>query len=115
MPSAYLLASAALSSFYGKISDLVGRKAVLYPVIVLFLVRGHARQQLRVAVLTSEFPNLQVGSALCGAAQSMTWLILARALQGVGGGGIFQMVNIVIGDIVPLHKWVLCGFRDFRI
>ena len=38
--SAYLLASAALSSFYGKISDLVGRKAVLYPVIVVFLVRG---------------------------------------------------------------------------
>lgn len=36
----------------------------------------------------------------------MTWLILARALQGVGGGGIFQMVNIVIGDIVPLHKCV---------
>ena len=40
--SAYLLASAALSSFYGKISDLVGRKAVLYPVIVVFLVRGLA-------------------------------------------------------------------------
>lgn len=36
----------------------------------------------------------------------MTWLILARALQGVGGGGIFQMVNIVIGDIVPLERCV---------
>ena len=36
--SAYLLASAALSSFYGKISDLVGRKWVLFPVIVIFLV-----------------------------------------------------------------------------
>ena len=36
----------------------------------------------------------------------MTWLILARALQGIGGGGIFQMVNIVIGDIVPLEKCV---------
>ena len=34
----------------------------------------------------------------------MTWLILARALQGIGGGGIIQMVNIVIGDIVPLEK-----------
>lgn len=36
--SAYLLASAALSPFYGKISDLVGRKLVLFPVIIIFLV-----------------------------------------------------------------------------
>ena len=45
----------------------------------------------------------QLGSALCGAAQSMTWLIIARAIQGIGGGGIFQMINIIIGDIVPLE------------
>ncbi|PSS35354.1 hypothetical protein PHLCEN_2v1691 [Hermanssonia centrifuga] len=45
-----------------------------------------------------------VGSALCGAAQNMPWLIVARAIQGIGGGGIFQMVNITIGDIVPLEK-----------
>ncbi|GJE96610.1 MFS general substrate transporter [Phanerochaete sordida] len=80
--SAYLLATAALSPLYGKVSDLVGRKAVLYPIIVLFLI----------------------GSALSGAAQSMTWLIIARAIQGIGGGGILQMVNIIIGDIVPLEK-----------
>lgn len=80
--SAYLLAAAALSPVYGKISDIVGRKAVFYPIVVIFLI----------------------GSALCGAAQSMTWLILARALQGIGGGGILQMVNIIIGDIVPLEK-----------
>ncbi|KAJ3543829.1 hypothetical protein NM688_g5814 [Phlebia brevispora] len=80
--SAYLLASCALSPFYGKISDIVGRKTVLYPVIVIFLI----------------------GSALCGAAQSMTWLVVCRAIQGIGGGGIFQMVNIIIGDIVPLEK-----------
>lgn len=36
----------------------------------------------------------------------MTWLIIARAIQGIGGGGIFQMVNIIIGDIVPLEKYV---------
>lgn len=45
--SAYLLASASLSSFYGKISDLVGRKAVLYPVIVLFLVRSEMHRSIR--------------------------------------------------------------------
>ncbi|KAF7790211.1 hypothetical protein EIP86_001163 [Pleurotus ostreatoroseus] len=80
--SAYLLASCALSPFYGRVSDLIGRKPVLFPVIVIFLI----------------------GSALCGAAQSMTWLIVCRAIQGIGGGGIFQMVNIIIGDIVPLEK-----------
>lgn len=41
---------------------------------------------------------------MCGAAQSMTWLIIARAIQGIGGGGIIQMVNIVIGDIVSLEE-----------
>ncbi|KAJ7618403.1 MFS general substrate transporter [Roridomyces roridus] len=80
--SAYLIAAAALCPAYGKLSDLFGRKQVLYPSIVIFLV----------------------GSALCGAAKSMTWLILARALQGIGGGGITQCVQILIGDIVPLEE-----------
>ncbi|KAJ7031126.1 MFS amino acid permease [Mycena alexandri] len=80
--SAYLIAAAALSPAYGKLSDVFGRKPVLYPSIAIFLI----------------------GSALCGAAQSMTWLILARALQGIGGGGIQQMVQILIGDIVTLEE-----------
>ncbi|KAJ7204633.1 major facilitator superfamily domain-containing protein [Mycena haematopus] len=80
--SAYLIAGAALCPAYGKLSDIFGRKRVLYPSILIFLV----------------------GSALCGAAKSMTWLILARALQGIGGGGIQQMVQIVIGDIVTLEE-----------
>ncbi|KAG6851242.1 hypothetical protein H0H93_011678 [Arthromyces matolae] len=79
--SAYLLAAAGLSPLYGKLSDLIGRKPILYATIVLFLV----------------------GSALCGAAQNMTWLIVARAVQGIGGGGIIQLVNITISDIVPLQ------------
>ena len=37
--SVYLLAAAALGPFYGKLSDLVGRKTVLYPIIIVFLVR----------------------------------------------------------------------------
>ena len=77
-------------------SDIVGRKSILYGCIVIFLV----------------------GSALCGAAQSMEskfhipklnflamlWLILARALEGVGAGGILAMVMIVVGDIVSLEE-----------
>ncbi|KAJ7863950.1 major facilitator superfamily domain-containing protein, partial [Mycena olivaceomarginata] len=80
--SAYLIVGAALCSAYGKLSDIFGRKQMLYPAILIFLV----------------------GSALCGAAQSMTWLILARALQGIGGGGICQLIQIVIGDIVTLEE-----------
>ncbi|KAK7020503.1 MFS general substrate transporter [Favolaschia claudopus] len=77
--SAYLLAAATLGPLYGKLS--AGRKPPLYTSIVIFLI----------------------GSALCGAAQDMTWLVVARAVQGVGGGGILQLVNITIGDIVSLE------------
>ncbi|KAL1721033.1 major facilitator superfamily domain-containing protein [Schizophyllum commune] len=85
--SAYLLASASLGPLYGKLSDLTGRKPILYGSILIFLI----------------------GSALCGAAQSMTWLIIARAVQGIGGGGIMILVNITISDIVPLQKRGLYG------
>ncbi|KAI0336510.1 MFS amino acid permease [Cubamyces sp. BRFM 1775] len=79
--SAYLLATSALSPLYGKISDITGRKPVLYISIAIFLI----------------------GSALCGAAQNMVWLVVCRAVQGIGGGGIIQMVQITISDIVSLQ------------
>ncbi|KZT26422.1 MFS general substrate transporter [Neolentinus lepideus HHB14362 ss-1] len=79
--TAYLLASACLGPLYGKMSDLFGRKPILYSSIVIFLIM----------------------SALCGAAQNMTWLVICRAFQGVGGGGIIQMVQITISDIVSLQ------------
>lgn len=41
---------------------------------------------------------------MCGAAQSMIWLVVCRAVQGIGGGGIIQMVQITIGDIVTLEE-----------
>ncbi|PCH38195.1 MFS amino acid permease [Wolfiporia cocos MD-104 SS10] len=79
--SAYLLAAAALSTVYGKLSDILGRKPVLFGSILIFLI----------------------GSALCGAAQNMTWLVVCRAVQGIGGGGIMQLVQITISDIVSLR------------
>ncbi|KAI0082659.1 MFS general substrate transporter [Panus rudis PR-1116 ss-1] len=79
--SAYLLAAASLSPLYGKLSDLFGRKPILFASIFVFLI----------------------GSALCGAAQSMIWLIVCRAVQGIGGGGIIQLVQITISDIVSLQ------------
>ncbi|KAG1756583.1 MFS general substrate transporter [Suillus paluster] len=79
--SAYMLASASLGPVYGKLSNIIGRKPMLYGCILIFLI----------------------GSALCGAAQNMTWLIVCRAIQGIGGGGITQLVQITISDIVSLQ------------
>ncbi|KAF8843668.1 MFS general substrate transporter [Paxillus ammoniavirescens] len=79
--SAYMLAAGAFGPLYGKLSNMFGRKPILYSSIIIFLL----------------------GSALCGAAQSMNWLIICRAVQGIGGGGIIQLVVITISDIVPLQ------------
>lgn len=76
--TAYLLTSTAAVPLYGKISDLYGRRGVFQVAIAIFLV----------------------GSAFSGAAQSMLQLIAARALQGVGGGGLFAMTLTIIGDIL---------------
>ena len=58
----------------------------------------------------------KIGSALSGAAQNIVWLIVCRAVQGLGGGGIMQLVMIIISDIVPLQKCISfendrCFFR----
>lgn len=79
--SAYLLAATSLIPLYGRLSDLTGRKPLLYGAIIIFLF----------------------GSALCGAAQNMAWLDAARGIQGIGGGGIIALINIIIGDIVSLQ------------
>jgi EmrB/QacA subfamily drug resistance transporter len=76
--TAYLLSSTASVPLYGKISDLYGRRKVFQFAIVTFLV----------------------GSALAGLAQDMLQLILARGIQGVGGGGLIAMSMTIIGDVV---------------
>ena len=75
----YLLAQTIVTPIYGKLGDLYGRKIVLQSAIILFLV----------------------GSALCGLSQNMTQLILFRAIQGLGGGGLVVTTQAVVGDIVP--------------
>jgi EmrB/QacA subfamily drug resistance transporter len=76
--TAYLLAQTVVTPLYGKLGDIYGRKGVLQAGIVLFLV----------------------GSALCGMSRSMTQLILFRAIQGFGGGGLMVTTQAVVGDIV---------------
>jgi EmrB/QacA subfamily drug resistance transporter len=76
--TAYLLAITAVTPLYGKLGDLYGRKVVLQGALVLFLI----------------------GSALCGLAQGMTELIVFRAIQGLGGGGLMVSAQAAIGDVV---------------
>ncbi|KAG9050249.1 hypothetical protein FS837_006690 [Tulasnella sp. UAMH 9824] len=45
-----------------------------------------------------------LGSGLCGGAKSMSMLIAGRTIQGIGGGGILAMVEIVVADLVPLRQ-----------
>lgn len=77
--TAYLLTSTVVVPLYGKFGDLYGRKIVLQTAITIFLI----------------------GSVLCGLAQDMTMLILMRALQGLGGGGLLVITMAAIGDVVP--------------
>ncbi|MFA1543396.1 MFS transporter [Actinomadura monticuli] len=77
--TAYLLASTASTPLWGKLGDQYGRKRLFQASIVLFLV----------------------GSALCGLSQDMFELIVFRALQGLGGGGLMVLVVAIVGDVVP--------------
>jgi EmrB/QacA subfamily drug resistance transporter len=77
--TAYLVAETVSTPLYGKLGDVIGRKPVLIGAILLFLA----------------------GSALSGLAGSMLELVLFRALQGLGAGGLIVTAMAVIGDLVP--------------
>jgi len=77
--TAYLLTSAITTPIYGKVSDLIGRKKVFLFAIVVFLL----------------------GSVLCGISQTMNELVFARAIQGIGAGGLFSLILAIVGDIIP--------------
>ncbi len=76
--TAFSVASTAATPLYGFLSDKLGRKLAFSVSIGLFLV----------------------GSVLCGAAHSMGMLIWARALQGVGAGGLITLAQTSIGDVL---------------
>src|SRR4051794_610397 len=77
--TAYMLTSTVTVPLYGKLGDVYGRKNLFLISIVVFLL----------------------GSLLCGAATSMTQLVVFRAVQGIGAGGLFPLSLAVIGNIVP--------------
>ena len=74
----YILASTVSTPIWGKLGDLLGHKHVFMASIVMFLI----------------------GSALCGASQNMTELVLFRAFQGLGAGGLMVGIMSVIGMLV---------------
>ena len=76
--TAYLLSSTAVTPLYGKVSDIVGRRKTLLVAIVVFVV----------------------GSVACALSPNLIVLILARALQGLGGGGLISLSQTIIADIV---------------
>jgi EmrB/QacA subfamily drug resistance transporter len=75
--TAYLLTSTVMIPIYGKLSDIFGRKSILIFAISVFLI----------------------GSGLSGAAQTMDQLILFRAIQGIGAGGLMSTAIAVVGDL----------------
>ena len=80
--SAFMLASTTTVPLYGKLSDIYGRRKLYVFAMALFLV----------------------GCVLCGWANSMTQLIIARAIQGLGAGGILPLAFILIGEMFTLEQ-----------
>jgi EmrB/QacA subfamily drug resistance transporter len=79
--TSYLLASTIVTVLVGRLGDLFGRKLVFQAAVTFFVL----------------------GSVLCGLAQSMTMLVGARALQGIGGGAITVTATALIGEVIPLR------------
>ncbi|WP_257234184.1 MDR family MFS transporter [Streptomyces sp. JV178] len=77
--TAYVLAATIAMPVYGRLGDLMGRKALFLGAIAVFVA----------------------GSATAGLAQDMTWLIIGRAVQGLGGGGLMITSQAIIADLVP--------------
>ena len=71
-----------MQPFLGALSDVFGRSQVIIPSIILFLI----------------------GSAVAGASNSVAVLLAGRVIQGLGGGGIQTLCQLVFADIVPLRQ-----------
>jgi EmrB/QacA subfamily drug resistance transporter len=76
--TAYLLTATAVTPLYGKLADIRGRRPVIFGAIAIFVA----------------------GSIISACARSMLMLIVGRAIQGIGGGGLGALAMTVIGDVV---------------
>ncbi|MFB9685227.1 DHA2 family efflux MFS transporter permease subunit [Amycolatopsis plumensis] len=80
--TSYLLAETIMTVVVGKLGDLFGRKLMFQLSVVVF----------------------GIGSFCAGFADSMVWLIVWRAVQGLGGGGLMVTSTALIADVVPLRE-----------
>lgn len=80
--TAYILASTIMLPVYGKLGDLYGRKWLFVLAILVFMA----------------------GSCIGGVATNMSWLIIGRAVQGIGGGGLMTLTQAIIADVVPARE-----------
>jgi EmrB/QacA subfamily drug resistance transporter len=86
--TAYLLAVTATTPLFGKLSDIYGRRLILMWAIGIFIA----------------------GSVACALAQNIWMLILARALQGIGGGGLLPTAQTIIADLLsPRERPIVMG------
>lgn len=80
--TAYLLSVCCFTPLYGRLSDILGRKGAMLLALSLF----------------------GSGTIFCGMAPSMLTLIAARAVAGMGGGGVMTVSSIVVTDLIPLKQ-----------
>lgn len=80
--NAFFLASVATLPLYGQASNVLGRRWLMLSAVALFTL----------------------GSGLSGGASSMKMLIAARTVQGLGGGGINMLIELIVTDLVPLRE-----------
>ncbi|KAH9211853.1 major facilitator superfamily domain-containing protein [Leptodontidium sp. 2 PMI_412] len=80
--TSYLLTSAVFQPFIAALSDSFGRQQLLLASILLF----------------------SIGTALCAASNNFTLFFVGRSVQGIGGGGIITMSQVIFSDIVPLRQ-----------
>lgn len=82
IPNAYFLTMTAFQPLYGQTANIFGRRSLTLLAVLLFLV----------------------GSAVSGSALNLGTLIAGRAIQGIGGGGVNVLIEIIVADLVPLRE-----------
>ena len=88
--SAYYLGVLSTIPFWGKVSDIFGRKAILVTANVVFLI----------------------GNIVAATSVTLKMLIAGRAVQGLGGGGILTLVSIWFGDLFSMRFVLASAVRD---